>query len=122
VTILEIRHEQEEARFWVGRVTITGWAIEALAAASEYAAPYLARHVGGGWGEYGHCDEIQLTADEGRRRWAASADSGKVNRSNLLSRRDLVMSEYATSQGRLPWVITCLDRQGGTTVLLPEEY
>ncbi len=49
-------------------------------------------------------------------------DSGKINKSNLISRRDRVMSEYTTPRGRRLWVITCLDGSGGTTVLLPEEY
>jgi hypothetical protein len=32
------------------------------------------------------------------------------------------MSEYQTERGIRLWVITCLDGDGGTTVLLPEEY
>jgi hypothetical protein len=32
------------------------------------------------------------------------------------------MSEYTTARGTRLWIITCLDRGGGTTVLLPEEY
>jgi hypothetical protein len=120
--ILELRHELEKARFPLGKVTITGGAVDALAEAGEHAAPFLARHVRGDWGEYGHCDDIQLSADERRRGWEATDDSGKINKSNLISRRDRVMSEYTTSRGRRLWVITCLDGSGGTTVLLPEEY
>jgi hypothetical protein len=49
-------------------------------------------------------------------------DSGKINKSNLISRRDRVMSEYTTSRARSLWDITCLDGSGGTTVLVPDEY
>jgi hypothetical protein len=120
--ILELRRELEGALFPLGKVTITGGAVEALADAGEHAARFLARHVRGDWGEYGHCDEIQLTADEQLRGWEATDDSGKINKSNLLSGRNPVMSEYQTNRGKRLWVITCLDGAGRTTVLLPEEY
>jgi len=120
--ILELRHELEKARLPLGKVTITGGAVDALADAGEHVATFLARHVRGDWGEYGHCDEIHLSTDEQRRGWEATDDSGKINKCNLISRRDRVMSEYTTSRGRRLWVITCLDGDGGTTVLLPEEY
>ncbi len=120
--ILELRHELEEARFPLGKVTITGGAVDALADAGEHAATFLVRHVRGDWGEYGHCDEIQLSTDERRRGWEATDDSGKINKSNLISRRDRIMSEYQTERGIRLWVITCLDGDSGTTVLLPEEY
>jgi hypothetical protein len=120
--IIELRHGQEGGRFPLGKVTITGGAVAALADAGEHAAAFLARHVRGDWGGYGHCDEIQLTADEQRRGWEATDDSGKINKCNLFSRRDRVMSEYQTSRGRRLWVMTSLDGAGGTTVLLPEEY
>src|SRR5205807_8055145 len=119
---LDLRKEIEGARFPLGKVTITGGAVEALADAGEHAASFLARHVRGDWGEYGHCDEIQLTADERRRGWEATDDSGKINKWGLLNHRDRIMSEYQTGRGIRLWVITCLDRRGGTTVLLPEEY
>jgi hypothetical protein len=48
--------------------------------------------------------------------------NGKINKGNLLNRRDRVMSAYATSRGERLWIITRLDGGGGTTVLLPEEY
>jgi len=120
--ILELRQELEKARFPLGKVTITSGAVDALADAGEYAATFLARHVRGDWGEYGHCDDIQLSADERRRGWEATDDSGKINKSNLISRRDRIMSEYRTGRGIRLWVITRLDGSGGTTVLLPEEY
>jgi hypothetical protein len=120
--ILELRHELEGACFPLVKVTITGGAVAVLANAGQHAAHFLVRHVRGDWGEYGHCDEIQLTAEERRRGWEASDESGKINKSNLLNRRDRVMSEYQTSRGRRLWVSTSLDGAGGTTVLLPEEY
>ena len=120
--ILELQRELEGARFPLGKVTITGGAVAALADAGEHAAALLARHVRGDWGEYGHCDQIQLTAEERRRGWEATDDSGKINKCNLLSHRDRIMSEYQTGRDIRLWVITCLDRDGGTTVLLPEEY
>ncbi len=103
-------------------MTITGGAVAALADAGQHATTFLVRHVRGDWGEYGHCDEIHLTADERRRGWEATDDSGKINKCNLLSLRDRIMSEYQTGRGIRLWVITCLDRGGSTTVLLPEEY
>lgn len=120
--ILELRHELEGARFPLGKVTITGGAVAALANAGQHAAQFLVCHVRGDWGAYGHCDEIQLTDKERRRGWEATDDSGKINKSNLLNRRDRIMSEYQTSRGSRLWVITSLDGVGGTTVLLPEEY
>jgi hypothetical protein len=120
--ILELRDQPEGARFPVGRVTITGGAIAALAASGEHAASFLARHVRGDWGENGHFDHIQLTEDERRRGWEATEDSGKINKSNVLNCRDRIMSEYQTGCGQRLWIITSLDGDGGTTVLLPEEY
>jgi hypothetical protein len=100
--ILELRHELEGARFPLGRVTITGGAVAALAAAGEHAASLLARHV--------------------RRGWEATDDSGKINKSNVLGRRDRIIGDYQTGHGHRLWIITSLDGGSGTTVLLPEEY
>lgn len=101
---------------------ITGGAVAVLAAAGQHAAAFLARHVRGDWGENGDFDHIHLTHDERRRGWEATDDSGKINKSNVLARRDRIMSEYQTSHGQRLWIITPLDGGGGTTVLLPEEY
>jgi hypothetical protein len=120
--ILQLRQELEGTRFPLGKVTITGGAVAALADGSEHAAAFLGRHVRGDWGEYGQCDEIRLTPDEQRRGWEATDDSGKINKLNLLNRQGRIMSEYRTGRGVRLWVITCLDRGGGTTVLLPDEY
>jgi hypothetical protein len=120
--ILMLQRELEGARFPLGRVTITGGAVAALADAGEHAATFLGRHVRGDWGENGHFDRIQLTDDECRRGWEATDDSGKINKSNVLGRRDRIMSEYQTWRGIRLWVITSLNGAGATTVLLPEEY
>jgi hypothetical protein len=120
--ILRLRQEPEEALFPLGKVTITGGAVVALSAAGEHAASFLARHVRGDWGENGHFEQIELTEDENRRGWEATDDPGKVNKWNLLNRRDTLLSEFTTSLKTRLWVITQLDGRGGTTVLLPEEY
>jgi hypothetical protein len=120
--ILELRDQPQGARFPLGRVTITGGAIAALSAAGEHAASFLARHVRGDWGANGHFEQIMLTNDERLRGWEATDDSGKINKSNVLGRRDRIMSEYRTTRGTRLWVITSLDHGGSTTVLLPEEY
>lgn len=120
--ILKLQRELEGARFPLGRVTITGGAVAALAAAGEHAAPFLARHVRGDWGENGCFEQIELTEDEQRRGWEATDDPGKVNKWNLLNQRDTLLSEYITSLKTRLWVITQLGPRSGTTVLLPEEY
>lgn len=120
--ILKHHREPEGAHFPLGRVTITGGAVAALADAGEHAASFLARHVRGDWGENGHYNYIELTDDERRRGWEATEDPGKINKSNVLGRRDRVMSEYRTRRGQRLWIITSLEGAGGTTVLLPEEY
>lgn len=120
--ILLMSKGPDGARFPLGKVTITGGAIEALADAGEHAASFLARHARGDWGKHGRFDQIELTDDEQRRGWEATDDSGKINKSNVLKGRDRIISEYATGRGKRLWVITCLDGIGGTTVLLPEEY
>ena len=103
-------------------MTITGGAVRALASVGEHAAIYLARHARGDWGENGHFDQIELTADERGRGWEATDDSGKINKSNVLNRRERIMSGYTIAAGKRLWVITSLDGDGVTTVLLPEEY
>lgn len=120
--ILQLRQAWEGARFSLGKVTITGGAVTALSDADEHAAAFLARHVRGDWGENGHFDQIELTEDERQRGWEATEDSGKINKSNVLCRRDRIMSEYRTARGVRLWVITSLDGNAATTVLLPEEY
>src|SRR5262249_25703653 len=76
----------------------------------------------GDWGDNGHFDQSELTADERRRGREATDDPGKINKCNLLSRQDRIMNEYQIGRGIRLWVITCLDKGGSTTVLLPEGY
>ena len=85
--ILALRHELDGVRFLLGKVTITCGAVEALSNAGEHAVTFLARHVRWDWGAYGHCDDIQLSADEQRRGWEATDDTGKINKWNLLNVR-----------------------------------
>ena len=118
--ILRMREEPEGALFPLGKVTITAGAIEALSCAGEHAANFVGRHVRGDWGEYGRFNQIELTGHERRLGWEATDNSGKINKSNVLNRRDRIMSEYLTARGKRLWVISDWGR--GTTVLLPEEY
>jgi hypothetical protein len=120
--VLTLKGKLEGERFPLGKITITPGAVDALADAGEHAVSFLQRHVQGDWGNYGHCDQIELTEDERRRGWEATDDDAKINKSNLLNRRDTITSSYRTAKDRRVWVITRLDGRGGTTVLLPEEY
>jgi hypothetical protein len=119
--VLALRREPEGSRFRLRKVRVTPGAVSALAASAQHAATFLARHVRGDWGALGDCDRIELTDDERRQGWEATDDDAKVNKSNLLNRRDSVMSRYTTDLGIHLWIITRLDWNGGTTVLLPEE-
>jgi hypothetical protein len=120
--LLTLRQELAGARFPLGRITVTAGAVDALAQATQHAVEFLERHVRGDWGAYGIYDQIELTADEQRRGWEATDDSGRINKSNLFNQRDSVMSEYTTGQGRRLWIITRLGGASETSVLLPEEY
>jgi hypothetical protein len=120
--VLTLRREPEGARFPLGKVTVTPGAVAALAESGQHAAAFLTRHACGDWGEFGQCDQIELTEDERRRGWEATDDSGKINKWNLLNHHDTIMSEYRTERGKRLWVLTALGRGGGTTVLLPTEY
>jgi hypothetical protein len=120
--VLTLRRELEDARFTLGKVTVTAGAVAALAEAAQHGVTFLARHVRGDWGKFGVCDGIELTEDERRRGWDATEEDAKINKSNLLNRRDRIMSEYQTGCGKRLWIITSLDQGGATTVLLPEEY
>ena len=73
----------------------------------------MARHVRGDWGADGHCADIQLSADERRRGWEATDDTGKINKWNLHNVRDEIMSEYETNRGVGLWVITYLGGADG---------
>src|SRR5262249_6528231 len=70
--VLQLRQEPEGARFPLGKVMITGGAVEALADAGQHAISFIARHARGDWGETGHFDQIELTEDERSRGWEAT--------------------------------------------------
>jgi hypothetical protein len=106
----------------LGKITVTPGAVAALAESAEHAVTFLSRHVKGDWGAFGDCDMVELTDDERRRGWEATDDGAKINKSNLLNRRDRIMSEYETRKGTRLWVISCLTGPVETTVLLPAEY
>jgi len=90
-----------EIKFPLGRVVATPDALEALAATSETALPYLTRHQSGDWGTVGAADaaENDLSVKEGFR----------------------ILSAYMLKNGVKIWVITEADRSS-TCILLPEEY
>jgi hypothetical protein len=71
-------------------------------------------------GVNGHFDRIELPADKRRGAREATDDWSKINKSQVLKRRGRIMSECATARGKRLWVISDMD--GGTTMLLPEEY
>jgi hypothetical protein len=96
--MLRLCQEPEGALFSLGKVPISGGAVGALADAGEHAAIYLARHARGDWGENGYFDQIELTTDERHRGWEVTDDSGKINKSNVLNRRDRILSEYTNGQ------------------------
>jgi hypothetical protein len=120
--VFTLHGKLDEARFALGKVTITPGAVAALAESAQHAVTFLRRHVRGDWGAHGNCDRIVLTDDERRRGWEATGDDAKINKWNLLSCRDRIMSDYETNSGGTLWVITYLEGMGWTTVLLPDEY
>jgi hypothetical protein len=120
--VLRLRADPDGTLFPLDKVVVTAGAVAALADAGEHAVAFLARHARGDWGDHGHCDAIELTEDERRRGWEATEDDAKINKSNLLQRRDQVLSAYRTGRGTRLWVVTRLGGDGETTVLTPDEY
>jgi hypothetical protein len=120
-SLLALRQPPDGALFPLGKITVTPGAIAALADAGEHAAAYLLRHVRGDWDACGMCEQIELSEDERRRGWEATEDGGKINKINLIKGWAKIMSMYETANGEPLWVITELEGDGGTTVLLPEE-
>lgn len=89
------------ARFALGSVFQTPGARDALLAAGQLPAEFLARHECGDWGEVGEEDraENELSVEERLR----------------------LMSVYRLATKDRIWIITEADRSS-TTILLPEEY
>ena len=97
--------------FPLRKVTITGGAVAALVGGRRARRYLLDPPCSRELGRLGQCDEIQFDADEQRRGWEATDDSGKINKSNLINGRGRVTSQYSTARGTRIWVITCLDRE-----------
>jgi len=88
-------------KFDLGRLVATPGALAALERSAESPMIFLARHVGGDWGDL---DEHDRAANE-----------------RALSEGERIFSSYKTGAGEKVWVITEWDRSV-TTLLLPEEY
>jgi len=116
--VLVFRRSPDDARFPVGRMLVTMGALQALAGSIEAVAGLLLRHVHGDWGTFGHCDQLALSEDELRRGWLATDETGKINKSNLLNRRDWIVSEYRVASGKRVRIITDLNRGTPMTVIL----
>lgn len=99
--LVAVGPEKKPQLFPTGQVVATpGW-IRAAAAAEETGTNYLARHVGGDFGEV--CVEDQAT-----------------NR-GAIKAGERILSAYRLSSGVRFWIITEADRSV-TTFLLPDEY
>lgn len=90
-----------EARFFVGKLLLTGRVLTAFRRTKETPMSFIRRHVVGDWG-----DLDQTTETEN-------------NRSVNQGRR--ILSAYHLDDGTKIWVITEADRSS-TRILLPEEY
>jgi hypothetical protein len=85
----------------LGRVLITGGALEEFKKANQHPGEFLIRHAKGDWGDLDEDDrkENELSLQEGFR----------------------IFSSYRLRTGVKIWVITEADRSA-TTLLLPEDY
>jgi hypothetical protein len=119
--VLKLKKELDNARFPLGKINLTPGVIAALEESGQHVFPFLVRHVRGDWGTFGQCDRIEMTEEEMQRGWDVTDETGKINKSNLHHLSDSVLSEYSTDRGKTIWVLTRLDFDGGTTVLLPDE-
>ena len=97
---------QRAVRFNLGRVLCTPGALEALDRNAVSPVPYLARHLGGDWGEL--CEEDLLANEEALKNGAR------------------LLSAYHLPDETKIWILTEAVNERGkrevTTVLLPEEY
>ena len=96
-----IANNNNRPKFPLGQLVATPGALEALQAAGQSPAVFLARHQVGDWGE--------VDAEDRR-----ANDEAVVNGERILS-------AYRTGKGEKLWVITEADRSS-TGVLLPSEY
>jgi hypothetical protein len=116
--VLVFRQPPDGARFPVGKILVTVGALRALREAREPVAVLLLRHVHGDWGTFGHYDQIDLSEDELRSGWLVTNETGKINKSNLLNRRDWIISEYRIAHGQRVRILTDLGRGTAMTVIL----
>jgi hypothetical protein len=97
----EIKSEDPEGRFRLGKVLATPGAMEALEDANESADTFIRRHQRGDWGDL--------------------SDDDKQENEFSIGNRLRIFSAYHTNQKVKLWVITEADRSS-TTILLPSEY
>jgi hypothetical protein len=88
-------------KFRLGQLVATPGALEALQAAGQSPAEFLARHQIGDWGD-------------------VDAEDKKAN-DDALVQGERLLSAYRTCKGEKLWVITEADRSS-TCVLRPSEY
>jgi hypothetical protein len=121
--VLSLSQAPAGALFEPGKVTITGGAVEALAASSQHAIEFLMRHLQGDWGDCGQAANIVATDEEVQAGPLCTEDDGKVNKLALLTRSGRIMSAYFTARKARLWVITDFWPSGPeSTILLPHEY
>ena len=87
--------------FSLGRIVATPGALGAFERANQSPAIFLARHVGGDWGEL---DQAGVAENE-----------------YSMGHSFPLLSSYTTAAGEKVWIITEPDRSM-TTLLLPDEY
>jgi hypothetical protein len=101
-----VSHNETAKKFSLGRIVATPGALEALAAADQSADEFLARHVGGDWGDL---DEEDRQAND-----AALIDGSRI------------LSANQTKKGERIWIITEAVNEVGlrfcSTILKPEDY
>jgi hypothetical protein len=90
-----------QPKFFMGHLTATPGAIQAMEESGQTPDFFLERHVTGDWGDL--CAEDRRLNDE------ALKDESRI------------VSAYRTLKGKKLWVITEADRSL-TTILLPDEY
>jgi hypothetical protein len=107
-----------------GRVVATPGALEALAAAQEFAGHFIARHLAGDWGDNGTYAKTEVTEKERRYGAMATDDDAKLNRLAVeADNGSRVMSSYTLIDGTRLWVVTeGIGADRHTCVLLPSEY
>jgi hypothetical protein len=122
--VLALAQTPETGLFPLGKITVTGGAVEALAESGQHAAEFIGRHVRGDWGACGRADAVSVTDDQVRAGPLVTENDAKMNKIAMLSGSGRIMSVYVTAKGERVWVMTDLWQPGmvETTCLLPDEY